>query len=110
MSRMQIAILPLVALALAGPGRMVRSGADPAKAGPGGRPPSFTRDIQPLFQAKCLRCHGGKVRRGGLDLRTLAAVREGGESGPAVVPGQPDRSPLYEKVHGGTMPPGKKDR
>jgi cytochrome c553 len=72
--------------------------------------PSFAADIQPLFQAKCLRCHGQKVRRAGLDLRTLAGALQGGESGPAVVPGKPDESPLYEKVHTGAMPPGKKDR
>ncbi len=75
-----------------------------------GAAPSFTKDIRPLLQAKCLRCHGEKVRRAELDLRTLAGILEGGESGPAVVPGKPDDSPLYEKVHGGAMPPAKKDR
>jgi hypothetical protein len=35
---------------------------------------------------------------------------KGGESGPAVLPGEPEKSLLYEKVLGGTMPPGKKDR
>jgi mono/diheme cytochrome c family protein len=76
----------------------------PAKA------PSFEKDIRPLLQAKCLRCHGEKVRRADLDLRTLASALEGGESGPAVVAGKPEQSPLYEKVHSGAMPPAKGER
>jgi hypothetical protein len=71
--------------------------------------PVFQDEIQPLLQAKCIRCHQEKPRRADLDLRTPAGILKGGESGPAVVPGKPERSPLYEKVHGGMMPPGKKD-
>lgn len=73
-------------------------------------PPQFERDIVPLFRAKCLRCHGDKGRKADLDLRTVAAILKGGESGPAVLAGQPDKSPLYLKVHEGEMPPAKKDR
>jgi mono/diheme cytochrome c family protein len=70
----------------------------------------FDADILPLFQAKCLRCHGEKVRKADLDLRTSATALKGGESGAAVLPGNPEKSLLYDKVHGGKMPPGKKDR
>jgi hypothetical protein len=72
--------------------------------------PRFETDIQPLLQAKCLRCHGTKVKKAALDLRTHAGALKGGESGPAIVPGKPEQSPLYQKVHEGLMPPGKKDR
>ena len=71
--------------------------------------PSFAKDVRPLLEAKCVRCHGGKVKKADLDLSTPAAVLKGGESGPAVVPGKPDKSPLYERVHKGEMPPAKKD-
>jgi hypothetical protein len=57
-----------------------------------------------------VRCHGDKRRSADLDLTTPAGILKGGESGPAVVPGKPDKSPLYEKLHAGAMPPGKKDR
>jgi mono/diheme cytochrome c family protein len=70
----------------------------------------FETNILPLFQAKCLRCHGEKGRKGELDLRSLAGVMKGGESGQVVVPGKPDKSLLYEKVHDRLMPPAKKDR
>jgi cytochrome c553 len=67
-------------------------------------------DVRFLFQAKCVRCHGEKVRKAALDLSTSAGILKGGESGPVVVAGKPDKSLLYEKVHEGVMPPGKKDR
>jgi mono/diheme cytochrome c family protein len=73
-------------------------------------PESAFADVVNLFQAKCVRCHGGKHTRADLDLKTLAGALKGGESGPAVVPGKPQESLLFEKVHSGTMPPGKKDR
>ena len=74
------------------------------------RGPSYEADIQPLFRAKCVRCHGGETRKADLDLRTTAGVLKGGESGPVIVHGKPDESLLYEKVHSGEMPPEKKDR
>jgi hypothetical protein len=73
-------------------------------------PPCFETDILPILQSNCLRCHGEKIRRAELDLRTLQGILKGGESGAALVPGQPEKSLLYQKVHEGAMPPAKKDR
>jgi hypothetical protein len=81
--------------------------AGPAAADPA---PTFRDDIKPLLQAKCVRCHGGKDRKADLNLTTPAGILKGGESGPAVVPGNPDKSLLFEKVHSGAMPPAEKDR
>src|SRR5262249_2773124 len=61
----------------------------------------FVRRVQPMLADKCLPCHGRDEEKikGGLDLRTLATAREGGDSGyPALVPGRPDASPLYLAV------------
>lgn len=61
----------------------------------------FVRRINPLFQEKCLACHGNDEAKikGELDLRTLAALLKGGESGkPSLVPGKPEESPLYLAV------------
>jgi len=71
------------------------------------RVPTFQDDIRPVFQTKCWRCHDVKTHKAELNLTTLAGVLKGGESGRVIVPGKPDESLLYEKVHGGTMPPGK---
>jgi hypothetical protein len=95
---------PCLALTLSGPGQRPIPGAEPA------RMPSFEADVRPLLQAKCARCHREKPRKADLNLTTPAGILAGGESGPAVVPGKPADSPLYEKVHSGAMPPGKKDR
>jgi hypothetical protein len=73
-------------------------------------PVNFEREVAPLLASKCLRCHGEKKRSSGLDLRTRAAMLEGGDSGPALVPGAADRSLLLELVSQGKMPPSKADR
>jgi mono/diheme cytochrome c family protein len=61
----------------------------------------FVRRVLPLLQEKCLACHGKdeKKIKGDLDLRTREATLKGGESGdPAIVAGQPEKSPLYLSV------------
>ena len=60
----------------------------------------FESKIRPLFVAHCLECHGEdpEVLKGGLDLTTAAGVLRGGESGPVIVPGDPEASPLYHSV------------
>jgi len=71
--------------------------------------PSYARELQPLLQAKCGRCHGEKDRKAALDLRTSAGIRRGGESGPVISPRRPDESPLYLRVQAGEMPPDPAD-
>jgi mono/diheme cytochrome c family protein len=89
---------------------------EPPDSKPGNARPSvparvtFATDVSPIVHAKCVRCHGDKTRKADLDLRTVEAVLKGGESGAVVVPSKPDKSPLYEKVHAGAMPPDGKDR
>jgi cytochrome c553 len=65
------------------------------------------REALAVFQARCVRCHGGLAKEGGLDLRTLASRLKGGKSGPALVPGKPEESLLYKRMANGTMPPDK---
>jgi len=75
---------------------------EPAKLG-------FNTDVRPLFQAYCTECHGEAPKpKGGLDLRLKRFVLKGGESGPAIVEGNADKSLLIERVKSGEMPPGKK--
>jgi len=69
---------------------------------------TFAKDVQPILSAKCVTCHGNNnKKKGDLDLRTLNALLKGGENGQVVVGGQLDKSPLWESVESGTMPPGK---
>jgi mono/diheme cytochrome c family protein len=71
---------------------------------------SYKADIRPLLQARCIHCHGEKTRKADLNLAMTAGMAKGGESGPAIVPGDLGKSLLYEKIHSGEMPPDEKDR
>lgn len=68
--------------------------------------PSFDSDIQPLFAAKCISCHGS-APQAKLDLRTAEASLKGGASGASIVPGDAAKSLLVDKIVTGQMPPGK---
>jgi uncharacterized membrane protein len=81
--------------------------ADPPEPAPSAM---FTAQIQPILQAKCVLCHGGRAMKGELDVRTIAALRKGGENGPAVVPGDAKSSVLWEYISRDRMPPGKNNK
>src|SRR6185369_13804633 len=68
---------------------------------------SFEKTVLPIFKAKCFSCHGDKRQRGGLDLRTKAAIIKGGESGTSLKPGSLKDSLLWEKIRTDEMPEGK---
>ncbi|MBM3776461.1 MAG: DUF1549 domain-containing protein, partial [Acidobacteria bacterium] len=70
--------------------------------------PVFEKDVLPILQVHCVRCHGPKTKMQELDLSTLEAVWRGGESGRVVVPEKPQESSLYEKISKGLMPLDKK--
>jgi hypothetical protein len=72
--------------------------------------PQFEKDVLPLLTAHCMKCHGGAKPKAGLDLRTRAGLLEGGESGPALVPGKSSRSLVYEMIRKREMPPGKETK
>ena len=72
--------------------------------------PQFERDIAPILSAKCLRCHGEKKRSGGLDLRSIESIHQGGESGAVVVRGKADASLLLKRIVSGEMPPGDEEK
>ena len=64
-------------------------------------PPRFSRDILPILSNHCLPCHGPDAahRKGGLRMDTAEGARAGGKSGrPAVVPRDPDRSALIQRI------------
>ena len=71
----------------------------------------FEGKIRPLLTDNCYKCHSierGKSK-GELTLDTKAGWQKGGESGAAIVPGNPEKSPLYQAVtyadEGLQMPP-----
>ena len=64
--------------------------------GPIPEKPDYAKDIQPMLQRSCVKCHGPEKRKSGLRLDVKRFAFKGGESGPvAVVPGNPDKSLVY---------------
>jgi len=66
---------------------------------------NFENDVAPILKTYCWSCHGAGGRIGGLDMRNLPLLLEGGKSGPAIVPGKAEESLLYQKLVQGEMPP-----
>ena len=66
----------------------------------------FEKDVQPIFAAKCLACHGA-TPMGKLDLRTPEAALKGSATGPVIQPGNSAKSLLLDKIVTRQMPPGK---
>jgi len=58
----------------------------------------FENKVRPLLAEACYECHADKKQKGGLRVDNLAYLRQGGESGPAVVAHQPDASLLIKAV------------
>ena len=68
-----------------------------ASAEPGGAK-YFEQHVRPLLASKCIKCHGPGKQEGGLRLDSLQAMLDGGDSGPALVPGETAASLIVEAV------------
>ena len=59
----------------------------------------FLEQVKPMLQAKCTGCHGEQEEiEASLDLRTRKGLLQGGDTGPALVPGKPDESLLFQAI------------
>ncbi len=71
----------------------------------------FERRIRPVLAGTCVKCHGPLKASAGLRLDSREAMLKGGETGPAVVPGDAKASLLLQAVEHEDesleMPPGK---
>jgi hypothetical protein len=65
----------------------------------------FEDRVVPLLARHCLECHDATVKKARLDLSRHDTLLEGGRSGPAIVPGDPANSLLWDHVSHGEMPP-----
>ncbi len=69
------------------------------------KPPITQHDVLPIMLLRCTTCHGPRLQQGHLDLRTVADILKGGDSGPAVVPGDPDASRMIQRIESFSCPP-----
>ena len=67
----------------------------------------FENDVRPILAEHCLGCHGPSRQKGDLRLDSIASIRDGGHSGPAIDEVDPSLSLLVEAVRyeGLEMPP-----
>src|SRR5258705_11181240 len=71
----------------------------------------FESKVRPLLLARCVKCHGADKHEANLRLDVVNGARQGGDSGPAVVPKKPQESLLIQAVRhekGLKMPPDGK--
>src|SRR5881392_346350 len=59
---------------------------------------TFDKDIKPIFQKSCFKCHGSEKQKGKLRVDSLPAVLKGGEVGKVVEPGKSADSVLVHNV------------
>jgi len=67
----------------------------------------FESQVRPVLVENCAGCHNATKTKAGLRLDSRAAALTGGDSGPAVIPGKPEESPLIAAIRyeGPEMPP-----
>ena len=61
---------------------------------------NFARDVKPIFDTACVKCHGKGKEKGGFSLETRTHFFKGGDAGAPVVSGQSAASYLIELVSG----------
>ncbi|MCB0045217.1 MAG: PQQ-dependent sugar dehydrogenase [Caldilineaceae bacterium] len=64
----------------------------------------YEEDVRPIFQRTCNSCHSAIVQNKSLQVTAYEPLMAGSESGPVVVPGEPDDSLLWAMIESNTMP------
>jgi hypothetical protein len=65
---------------------------------------SFSNDVHPILQSRCITCHGGDRIEGDMVMLSYAELMIGSKSGPVIIPGDADGSLLYQLASSGEMP------
>jgi hypothetical protein len=105
-----IFVRAFIVLGLAG-AALAPSRGGAAATPPPARPVTFAREVAPILDRWCVACHSGKEAEAGLWLDSAGGVLRGGDTGPVVVPGNPDDSLLLAKIerrHRPAMPPRRR--
>ncbi|MEZ6066824.1 MAG: c-type cytochrome domain-containing protein [Planctomycetaceae bacterium] len=71
---------------------------------------SYESEVRPLLKVHCYQCHGEEQELAGGRPAAAALMRRGGDSGPAIAPGDAAGSLLLQRVTAGEMPPGNDRR
>src|SRR6478752_6507244 len=58
----------------------------------------FEKKIRPVLASECHECHGAEKQKGGLRLDYREGWKKGGDTGAAIVPGEPAKSLLLRTI------------
>ena len=86
---------------------------DPRLPAASERTVDFVRDIKPIFQQRCHKCHGPGKDQGGFSLATRSLTLDGGDNGQAILLRKSALSPLVHRIAGlddGTVMPPEGER
>ena len=102
--RMYHRLFPLLALTLLAMHSPARAKLAPTLTAqlpaPAGRTIDFAADIQPIFEASCVQCHGRGKSKGGFSLETRADFLQGGDNGAPASAGKSAESAIVEMISG----------
>ncbi len=101
-----VAVLTVTACQGGGPATPT-AGATAAPAPPAGKvvfSGTYSGNVQPIFDQKCVGCHGPSRAENGLRLDSYEGAMKGTQFGAVVVPGQPNQSALVSVVRGTADP------
>jgi uncharacterized membrane protein len=65
---------------------------------------SYTSQVAPIFEAKCIKCHGVESKKEGLDMLTYDNIMAGSRNGSVITPGNAADSLLVQLIVEGEMP------
>ncbi len=69
-------------------------------------PIDFVKDIKPILEQNCIKCHGPDKQKGRLRFDSKEAALKGGSDGEVIIPGDAQKSEVYRRI---TLPPGSDD-
>ncbi len=98
--RIGSAAIAVLGLSLLGAAGADKKNVDVTKLPPAAEAKDLTydKDIKPIFQKSCFKCHGEEKQKGKLRVDSLQAVLKGGEDGKVVEPGNSAKSVLVHNV------------
>ena len=59
----------------------------------------FEKEVRPVLADNCYKCHGPKKQKSGLRLDSRELILKGGEVGPVVISGKPEKSRLILAIN-----------
>jgi formylglycine-generating enzyme required for sulfatase activity len=77
--------------------------------------PDFNKQIKPILEAACVHCHNDKEHKADFKITTIEEAKNGGGKTPGIVPGSPEKSPVYTSTilpadDDDVMPPKKEGK